>query len=72
MAKISKKLLKEIQLASVFDLILRERFTSTMTPYFADDRPELWTDEQKEIFDIASEVEYQFREEVLRILGCGK
>lgn len=38
MAKVSKRTVKEIQAVSVFDSILRERFTSTLTPYFADDR----------------------------------
>jgi len=68
MAKVSKRTIKAIQVASVFDSILRERFTSTLTPYFADHNPETWTGEQKEIFNIASEIEHQFREEILKIL----
>jgi hypothetical protein len=69
MAKISKRTIREIQIASVFDAILRERFTSTLTGYFADERPEMWDKSEKEIFDIASEVEHRLRDEVLRILG---
>ena len=52
MARISKKMIKQIQAASVFDSILRERFTSTMSGYFADHAPEMWDGGQKEIFDI--------------------
>jgi len=70
MPKISKQTLKAIQLMSVFDSILRERFTSSMVGYFADDRPELWNSEQKEIFDIAAEVEYRLKVEILKILGA--
>lgn len=54
---------------SVFDSILRERFTSTLEPYFADERPENWNREQTEIFDIAAEVEYKLIAEVLRLFG---
>lgn len=70
--KVSKRIVKQIQLASVFDSILRERFTSSLTGYFADDRPEMWNDEQKEIFDIASDVERRLKEEILKLLGVGE
>lgn len=69
MPKISKRTLKAIQIVSVFDSILRERFTSSMSGYFADDRPDMWNSEQKEIFDIATDVEYRLKAEILKILG---
>ncbi|HEY6244614.1 MAG TPA: hypothetical protein VIX17_11730 [Pyrinomonadaceae bacterium] len=72
MARVSKKTLRAIQGVSVFDSILRERFTSSMTGYFADHAPEMWNDEQKEIFDIASEVEDKLKDKVLDILNGGE
>lgn len=71
MPKVSKKTIKAIQAVSVFDSILRERFSSTTVEYFADHNPEMWNRDQKEIFDIASEVEYQLKEEILKIFGGG-
>ena len=40
-----------------------------MTGYFADNAPDMWDDEQKEIFNIASEVEDQIKTEILKVLG---
>lgn len=70
--KIGKRLSREIQIASVFDSVLRERFTSGLTGYFADERPDQWNDEQREIFDVASEVEHRMKSEILRMLGVEK
>lgn len=69
MSRISKKVIKGIRIASVYDSVLRDKFESSLFGYFADHNPDTWNDEQKEIFGIASEVEHRFREEVLKILG---
>lgn len=67
--KLSKKTIREINLISVFDKILRERFESS-NGFFLDNAPDMWEDEEKEAFDMVTEVEYQLKSAILNILGA--
>lgn len=70
MSRVSQKTIKAIHRASVFDAVLRDRHESSLTGYFADHPPENWDDREKEDFDIATEVEYRIKGEILKILGA--
>lgn len=63
--KIPKKILKKIEQLSVYDDVLKDRLTGD---YFADSPPDTWNSDESEKFDLATEVEYQFKKKVLEIL----
>lgn len=70
---ISKKVIKEIRFASVYAAIIREHFTVTTNGQdrcFIDNPPENWNNEERQAFDLLSNVEDTFREKVLSILGA--
>lgn len=69
MAKISKKIVRQINLTSVFEKTLRERFESTLIGFFLDSPPEMWNDEQRQAFDMVTQVEDELKAAILEVLG---
>jgi hypothetical protein len=70
MARISKKVIQQIHFASVAEEVLREHCTPIPhIGFFADNPPEMWSEEEKVIFDIATQVEDDLKARILEILG---
>lgn len=69
---LSRRKRNEIErLTSVADDVLRERNTSRYgdrSECFLDDPPEFWSTDQKELFDIAYEIENRLKEKVFEVL----
>lgn len=77
--KLSKKKEQKIQLISVFDKLYREiinpRFWSggkaengmCKEPFYVEP-PENWSDDDKELFDLMTQIEDQLKTEILEIL----
>lgn len=65
MARISNKLLKQIDAVSVYDDVLRKYGQA----WWLDNRPEEWERENKELFDITVEIETRLKRDILRLLG---
>ena len=67
----TKKKIKEINFLSVINEIIRKKCTSysSSKPYcFLDNPIEEWCNEDKLIFDIASEVEDKVKEEIFKVI----
>lgn len=64
MPKVSKKLLKEIDLLSVYDDVLRENDCA----WWLNNHPEEWGKREKELFDISIAIETRIKERVITIL----
>ena len=66
--KVNKKTVKAIQFASVYEGVLRDRFESN-NGFFLDNNPEMWNDEEREAFDMVTEVEDKLKKAILELVG---
>jgi hypothetical protein len=82
--RLSKKARQQIELVSVADAVLRANYTCSYNhelKCFVDDAPDWWDDRDKEIFDLAYEIEDKLKKAILLKLAseaeelcsfCGK
>lgn len=68
MRRVSKKLIKQIEFCSVYDDVIRE-YHNTSAGCFIDDPPEEWNKWQREIFDVATDIEDRLKAAILMVLG---
>lgn len=64
MSTISKKKLKEIDHTSVYDEILRD-----FSYKFTDDPPDMWTDQERSLFDMVVETETTLKKKIIEIIN---
>jgi hypothetical protein len=69
--KLSKRMMREINIASVADDVLRERFESFVngkSECFTDNAPDTWNEEQRRAFDMVHEAEYKMKAKIIKVL----
>lgn len=64
--KVSKKRLAQIRLASVYEPLLNECKSFCHLKF--DDPPDMWSTEQKDMFDLLTGIEDKLKEEIIDII----
>lgn len=65
---IAKKTLKKVQQLSFMGEILKEFFTDKSDECFADNAPDFWNRDERNLFDALSELEQRHKNAVLELL----
>lgn len=69
MITVGKKKLKEIEILSVFIEVMRERVEPRYDGgFFFDNAPDTWNKEDRNLFDVAAEIEHRLKEQITAIL----
>lgn len=70
MAKLSKKIIGEINRISVVSEIVEAREGRKIGgTHWLNTPPDMWDDDERRLFDLANDIEMKFREKLFEILG---
>jgi len=73
MAKISKRQIKEINRISFIHDVIKEQYTDNDRliggTHWVDTPPDMWNNQERELYDILIALESKIKDEVLRIVG---